>query len=78
MRSISPTWVGDALFELLVQLNNLFRPLTQFIKQPRVLDGDDGLRGKIFEKLNLFFSKWSDLLAVDHESANQLFALEHW
>ena len=39
--------VGDALFELLVELLNLFCSLAQFFEQPRVLDGNDGLRSKV-------------------------------
>ena len=55
----------------------LFQRLPQFIEQPRVLDGNRGLRGKVFKKVNLFFSKWAALLAVDDESANQLIVFEH-
>ena len=37
----------------------------QFVEQPRVLDGDDGLGGEILDQLDLLFGEWPDLLAVD-------------
>ena len=39
--------------------------LAQFVEQPRVLDGDDGLGGEVLHQLDLFVGEWSNLLAVD-------------
>ena len=35
--------------------------LLEFLEQPHVLDGDDGLVGESFKKLNLLIGKWSNL-----------------
>ncbi|HEY6395741.1 MAG TPA: hypothetical protein VIX12_10015 [Candidatus Binataceae bacterium] len=35
--------------------------LAQLIEQPRILDADDGLGGKRFEKRNLPIRKWINL-----------------
>jgi hypothetical protein len=45
--------VGDAGFELLIQLDDFFRPLAQLIEQPCVLDGDHRLRGKVLHQRDL-------------------------
>ena len=39
--------------------------LTQFVKQPRVLDGDDGLRGEVLHQLDLLVGERTDFLAID-------------
>ena len=39
--------VGDALFELLVELLNVVCSLAQFFQKSRVLDGDNSLIGKV-------------------------------
>ena len=39
--------------------------LTQFVEQPRVLDGDDGLGGEVLHQLDLPVGEGSDFLAVD-------------
>ena len=52
--------VGDAPFELLVQL-------VELIEQPCILDGDHGLRCEILHQLDLLVGEWTDLLAVDHD-----------
>ena len=33
----------------------------QFVEQPRVLDGDDGLVGEVLQQLDLLVGEWSDL-----------------
>ena len=43
--------------------------LAQLIEQPRVLDGDDGLRGEVLNKLDLLVGEGADLLAVDDAPA---------
>ncbi|MGC2080350.1 MAG: hypothetical protein WA728_30920 [Xanthobacteraceae bacterium] len=56
----------------------LLQRFAQFVKQPRVLDGDDGLSGKVSHKLYLFLSEWPHLLSEDGNCAKQLVVLEHW
>jgi hypothetical protein len=41
----------------------LLQRLAQLIEQPRVLDSDDGLGGKIFNELDLFLGEGADFLA---------------
>jgi hypothetical protein len=38
--------------------------LPKFVEQPRVLNGDDGLSGKIFEKFYLFIGERPDFGAM--------------
>src|SRR6516162_2076989 len=40
----------------------LLEGLSQFVEQPRVLDGDDSLSGKVLKKRNLGFGKRMDCL----------------
>ena len=49
----------------------------QLVQQPRVLDGDDGLRGEVLHQLDLLVGERPDLLAVDDDGADQLAVLEH-
>ena len=44
----------------------------QFVEQPRVLDGDDGLRGEVCDQLNLFVGEGTNFLAVDFDDADQI------
>src|SRR5262249_54120803 len=55
----------------------LLQRFPQFIKQPRILDGDDGLRGEILDQIYLLIVEGSDLLPIDSDSANQVVLLEH-
>jgi len=41
----------------------LLQRFAQFVEQPRVLDSDDGLGGKIFNELDLFLGEGADFLA---------------
>jgi hypothetical protein len=50
---------------LLQRLGEIIRALAQFIEQPRVLDGDDGLSGEVFDQLNLLVGKGANLLTAD-------------
>src|SRR6202035_5921230 len=54
----------------------LLQRLPQFVEQPRVLDGDDGLGGEIRQQLDLFGCEWSNLLAKDAESADEFILLK--
>ena len=47
VRRIVADLIGHPMFELLVQL-------VQIIKQARILGGDDGLGGEVFQQLDLF------------------------
>ena len=49
----------------------------QFAEQPRVLDGDDGLRGEVRDQLNLLVGERTNFLAVDGDDADQIIFLEH-
>ena len=49
----------------------------QFIEQSRVLDGDDGLGGKILDQLDLLVGERPHFLAVNNDRADQFVLLEH-
>ena len=51
--------------------------LAQLVEQPRVLDGDHRLRGKIRDQRDLFVGKWLHFPAVDGYRANRRSILEH-
>ena len=53
----------------------LLQRLPQLIEQPRVLDGDDGLRGEVLDQLDLLVGERPHLLAVDGDDADQLISL---
>ena len=45
---------------------------TQLVQQPRVLDGDDGLSGEIFDQVDLLIRERPHLLAIDADDADQV------
>src|SRR5262245_38263052 len=49
----------------------------QLIEQASVLDGDDGLGGKVRHQLDLLVGEGANLLAKDHHNSNQFILLEH-
>ena len=49
--------------------------MAQLIEQARVLDGDDGLGGKILNQINLLVGERSNYLAVDHERTDKIVIL---
>jgi hypothetical protein len=62
---------------LLVQFDNFLRlrfqlisSLAQFLEQPRVLDGDDGLIGETRDKCDLLVGKGTNLLAGQAKCAD--------
>src|SRR5262252_4757991 len=55
----------------------LLQRLPKFVKQPRVLNGDDCLSGEILYKRNLLVGEGPDLLAIDGDSADQHIVFEH-
>src|SRR5262245_57154852 len=62
--------IGDALFKLLVQL-------VEIVEQPRVLDGDDGLRSEVLDQIDLLIGERPHLLSVDHDYTEHFVFLEH-
>ena len=52
--------------------------MAQLIEQPRVLDGDDGLRGERPQERKLLIRKRPRRMAHDAEQANCLIAAHHW
>src|SRR5262249_2637090 len=52
--------------------------LAQFVEQPRVLDGDDGLRREVFYKLNLLVGKWPNFPPIQIDASDKLAFLDHW
>ena len=50
--------------------------LAQLVEEPRVLDGDDGLRGEVLHQRDLFVGERAHVLAVDDESPDQITVLE--
>src|SRR5262249_36157950 len=51
--------------------------LAQLVEQARVLDGDDGLMGKVGEQFDLLVGEGTHFLAIDDDNSNQLVVLEH-
>ena len=49
----------------------------QIIKQPRILNGDDGLRGKVFYQLDLLVGERSNFLTVDEYRADRFIVFKH-
>ena len=62
---------------LLQRLGQIVGALAQLVEQPRVLDGDDGLRGEVLHQLDLLVGERPHLLAIDGDGADQLVVLEH-
>ena len=48
----------------------LLQRFAQLAEQPRVLDGDDGLRSEVFNQLDLFVGKRADFLTIDRDNAD--------
>src|SRR3974390_3736670 len=55
----------------------LLEGFAQLVEQPRVLDGNDGLRGKIANQLNLLVDKRAYFLTIDGNGPDDLVRLEH-
>src|SRR5262249_33857999 len=51
--------------------------LAQFIKEPRVLDGDDSLGSKVLNQFDLLIGERQNLLPVYADCSDQLAFLEH-
>src|SRR5262245_8705645 len=55
----------------------LLERITQFVKQPSVLDSDDGLGSEVLHKLDLLTGERTNILTEDGNGADQLVVLEH-
>jgi hypothetical protein len=58
-------------------LAEVLGPLPQFVEQPRVLDGDNGLRGKVLDQLDLLFGELPHYIAIDRDCSNHRAFLNH-
>ena len=55
----------------------LLQQITQLVEQPRVLNGDDGLRGEVGDQLDLLVGKRANLLSENDECTDELVVFEH-
>src|SRR5262245_45702139 len=55
----------------------LLQRLAQLVEEPRVLDGDDRLRGEILNQFDLLVGEGANFLMKDCDSSNQVIILEH-
>ena len=51
--------------------------LAQFVEQPRVLDGDDGLSGEVLDQFDLLVGEGTNFLTVQGEHADEVVLLQH-
>src|SRR6516225_10620613 len=56
----------------------LLQRFPQLVEQAGVLDGDDGLAGKILDQRDLLVGEGANLLAIDFDGPDQLVILQHW
>ena len=49
----------------------------QFVEEPRILDGDDGLGGETVNELDLFLGERPNLGAIDRNCADWFALFEH-
>src|SRR5262249_50553167 len=52
--------------------------LAQFVQQPRILDGDNRLRGEVLEQLDLLVGERLNPLAIGRDCAEERILLAHW
>src|SRR6516164_3288410 len=62
---------------LLQRFAQIVSALTQFVQQPRVLDGDYRLRGKVLHQLNLFIREGPNFLTKDGDGTDQFATFKH-
>jgi hypothetical protein len=65
---------GGLLFQ---RFRQIIRALAQFVEQPRILDGDDGLAGEACHQLDLLIGEGTNFLTEDGDGPNQVIILEH-
>jgi len=56
----------------------LLERFAQLVEQPCVLDGNDGLGGKVLNQLDLLVGERASFLAKDVERPYKLALLDHW
>ena len=56
----------------------LLQRFAQFVQQPRILDGDDGLGGEVSEQLDLLVGERANFSSVDANAAYRHLVLQHW
>ena len=56
----------------------LLKGLAQLCEQPRVLNGDDRLVGKIGYQLDLAFGEWPHFPVINGDGSYQLIFFQHW
>ena len=61
---------ADTVRKELVKLGEVVGALAQLVKQPRVLDGDDGLGGKVLHQFDLLVRERSHFCAIDKKGAD--------
>ena len=66
-----PGKVGGALTEV-------GGALPQFVEQPRILDGDNGLGGEVLDQCDLLGGKGANFLAGQMKRADQFVLFKHW
>src|SRR5271165_1050794 len=59
-------------------LGEVSRALAQFIEQPRILYGDDGLSSEVLHQRDLLVCKGTSFLAVHREGTDEFIFLQHW
>jgi len=62
---------------LLQRLGQVVSALAKFIKQPRVLDRNDGLSREVLDQVDLLIGEGTDLLPVNPHTPNENIVLEH-
>src|SRR5262245_31777510 len=63
---------------LLKRFAQIICALMQFVEEPRVLDGDDGLCGEVLDQLDLFVGKWPHLGPIDGNRPEEFAFFHHW
>jgi hypothetical protein len=63
---------------LLQCLREVSGALTQFVQQPRILDGDNGLSGEVRGQCDLPFGEGTNFLTDNRDNSNKLLIFEHW
>ena len=62
---------------LLEGFGKIVGSLAQFVEQPRVLDGDDGLRGEVLHQIDLLVGERPHLLPIHGNCTDEFTILEH-
>src|SRR5262249_46309989 len=63
---------------LLERFRKFVRAIFELVQQSRILNRDCGLRGEVFDKLDLLVRKRANFLTINDYDADQLVVLDHW